>query len=74
MKKIKILIDFSYKWRSISRSLFPEEKANSMVIFSVTFNQQSLISLSKRFDLFFYLFYLYIYPPDSQESDGGANT
>ena len=22
----------------------------------------------------FYLFYLYIYPPDSQESDGGANT
>ena len=21
-----------------------------------------------------YLFYLYIYPPDSQESDGGANT
>ena len=24
--------------------------------------------------LFIYLFYLYIYPPDSQESDGGANT
>ena len=23
---------------------------------------------------FCYLFYLYIYPPDSQESDGGANT
>ena len=23
---------------------------------------------------FIYLFYLYIYPPDSQESDGGANT
>ena len=22
----------------------------------------------------FILFYLYIYPPDSQESDGGANT
>ena len=22
--------------------------------------------------LFIYLFYLYIYPPDSQESDGGA--
>ena len=21
-----------------------------------------------------FLFYLYIYPPDSQESDGGANT
>ena len=26
----------------------------------------------KKFYLF--LFYLYIYPPDSQESDGGANT
>ena len=26
------------------------------------------------FYLFTYLFYLYIYPPDSQESDGGANT
>ena len=24
--------------------------------------------------IFFILFYLYIYPPDSQESDGGANT
>ena len=24
--------------------------------------------------LIFFLFYLYIYPPDSQESDGGANT
>ena len=24
--------------------------------------------------ILFYLFYLYIYPPDSQESDGGANT
>ena len=24
--------------------------------------------------LFIYLFYLYNYPPDSQESDGGANT
>ena len=23
---------------------------------------------------YFYLFYLYIYPPDWQESDGGANT
>ena len=23
---------------------------------------------------YFILFYLYIYPPDSQESDGGANT
>ena len=24
--------------------------------------------------LFIYLFYLYIYPPDSQKSDGGVNT
>ena len=24
--------------------------------------------------IIFILFYLYIYPPDSQESDGGANT
>ena len=24
--------------------------------------------------IFIYLFYLCIYPPDSQESDGGANT
>ena len=24
--------------------------------------------------LFLFLFYRYIYPPDSQESDGGANT
>ena len=24
--------------------------------------------------LFIYLFYLHIYPPDSQKSDGGANT
>ena len=23
---------------------------------------------------FFYIIYLYIYPPDSQESDGGTNT
>ena len=23
---------------------------------------------------FIYSFYLYVYPPDSQESDGGANT
>ena len=27
-----------------------------------------------KFIFFIYLFYLYIYPPDSQESDGGANT
>ena len=25
-------------------------------------------------NLFLFLFYLYIYPPDSQENDGGANT
>ena len=31
--------------------------------------------LSEVLFLFIYfLFYLYIYPPDSQESDGGANT
>ena len=27
--------------------------------------------INKNF-LFFFCFYLYIYPPDSQESDGGA--
>ena len=26
------------------------------------------------FIYYFYLFHLCIYPPDSQESDGGANT
>ena len=28
--------------------------------------------LQALFFIFIYLFYLYIYPPDSQESDGGA--
>ena len=30
--------------------------------------------LASLFYYLFFLFYLYIYPPDSQESDGGANT
>ena len=36
-----------------------------------------LIKLKKQIAKMIYfiiLFYLYIYPPDSQESDGGANT
>ena len=31
-------------------------------------------NFSGKTNLFIYLFYLYIYPPDLQESDGGANT
>ena len=30
------------------------------------------IALKRDFRNLFFLFYLYIYPPDSQESDGGA--
>ena len=37
------------------------------MVFKVEINELKALIL-------FYLFYLYIYPPDSQESDGGANT
>ena len=34
-----------------------------------------VLSLVNKMDKrVFYLFYFYIYPPDSQESDGGTNT
>ena len=36
-------------------------------------NYNSQINPKQVLDLF-YLSYLYIYPPESQESDGGANT
>ena len=32
------------------------------------------VQYDKSIFYLFVLFYLYIYPPDSQESDGGANT
>ena len=58
---------FSISYNNVILSISGLCMQQKGIVFNVEINEQKAFIL-------FYLFYLYIYSPDSQESDGGANT
>ena len=60
--------------RKYWRLLFTFLLNNLVLIKSVRANTQKILIIFLHNTIIFIIFYLYIYPPDSQETDRGANT
>ena len=69
---LSTLFDVASKFFSIKFILFNSTKSE-VVIFQL-FSDWFFFDVQCSYLNLEYLFYRYIYPPDSQESDGGANT
>ena len=72
-----VLAKYSLPFRGFGQELLKDNKGNLLFIIQLLAKYDTvldkLLQLAKGSPNYIYIFYLYIYPPDSQESNGGAN-